>query len=121
MLSLVSVNFLPLVVSVLAWWTELRRNTGLKTSRTILFRSALTAVTLGSLLLVAFVLYLFTAHTGRQPHDFASHAFWVPSALLALLTLPFALFGKGASRLVAVGSSLSLIVMLYLVGLGTSY
>lgn len=114
-------NSIPLLACLLAWWTELGgRNLGARL-RIIGFRIGLSAATIGSVLLLIFSLYPVLTHTGMEAHDFASHAFWIPSAALGICSLPLSFLGFRLSRFIGIVSSISLLVMLYIVGLATSY
>jgi hypothetical protein len=121
MLLIVVVNLIPLAAVVIAWLLELRRSNVTGRLRRIAFRTGLGIASVGALLLLGFVLYSLTVHKGWEGHDFAAHAFWIPSAAAAIVSLPLSLFGRELPRLMGIGSSLSLLVLLYYAGLATSY
>ena len=121
MLLWIALNSIPLAACLLAWWTELQVRTLGARFRIIGFRTGLSATTIGSVLLLVFSLYPTLTHKGMEVHDFASRAFWIPSAALGICALPLSFLGFRFPRLVGIMSSVSLLVMLYVVGLATSY
>jgi hypothetical protein len=120
MFVVLSGNLIPILLAALAWWMAQREHPFPSRYRLIAFRFGLCAITISAILLCAFVVSSLLSD-GVNPHDFASHAFWIPSALLALIGIPFSLFGIGISRMLAAAVGVLNLALLYMAGLATSY
>ncbi|MGA8937931.1 MAG: hypothetical protein WB439_02085 [Acidobacteriaceae bacterium] len=112
---------IPLALSFAAWWTESRRRDSVGKVRSISFRVGLAAAVIGSIFLVVLSLDALLNHNGMVGDGFAARALWLPAAVLAVCALSLSFLGSKSPRVFGIISSLSLLVMLYLVGLATSY
>ena len=110
-------NSIPLVASLVAWLAERKEPRSASKVRSIGFRAGLGASTIGSILLLIFSLHAMLNHNGMVGDDPAARRLWVPSALLAVSAFVLSLLGSKLARLFGIVSSLSLLTMLYIVGL----
>jgi hypothetical protein len=114
-------NSIPLVASLIAWLAERKGPKSAVKVRSIGFHAGLGASTVGSIFLLIFSLHAMLNHNGMVGDDYAARRLWIPSAILAISAFVLSFLGSKLARLLGIASSLSLLTMLYLVGLATSY
>jgi hypothetical protein len=120
MLYVLAVNLIPAVLIASALFFHYTRPVALLKSKQVLFGCGLVSGTLGAILLISFLTINFVdpSHIGHV--NMWGGRVWIAAALMAIVSFPLSCMGKGAQRLLAVFSSLTLVVLLYVGGLATS-
>jgi hypothetical protein len=107
-----------LIVS--AWFCHYTRPVTLPKSRRILFGCGLVSSTLGAILLISFLMVSFAdpSHVGYV--NAWGGRLLITGFLTAIVSFSLTFTGRGAQRVLAASSSLTLVVLLYVGGLATS-
>jgi hypothetical protein len=115
-----AVNFIPLALIIGAWVRQYARPIALSKSRQILFIFGLITSTIGSAVLISFLIVNVTdpSHVGHV--NVWDGRLWISGFVTALAGLALAFTGKGIVRVLSALSSVALIVLLYIDGLATS-
>src|SRR5277367_5976810 len=120
MLYVWAINLIPAALIVSAWIFNYLRPASLPKSRRFLFGCGLAANTLGAILLIGFLTISFADPSYVGHVNVWSGRVFIASFLMAIASFALACTGKGAPRVLAVSSSLTLVVLLYVGGLATS-
>jgi hypothetical protein len=120
MLYVWAINLIPAALIVSAWILNYTRPASLPRSRRMLFGFGLTANTLGVILLIGFLTVSLA-----DPSYVGHVSVWggrllIASFLMAIVSFALTCTGNGTQRVLAVLSSLTLVVLLYVGGLATS-
>jgi hypothetical protein len=120
MLYVWAINLIPAALIASAWFFHYTRPVTLPKSRLILFGCGLASSTLGAILLISFLMVNFAdpSHVGHV--NVWGGRLWIAGSLAAILSFPLSCSGRGAQRVLALSSSLTIVVLLYVGGLATS-
>ena len=120
MLYFWAVNLIPLALIIGAWIRQYTRPMALSKRRQILFILGLITSTVGSVVLISFLMVNVAdpSHVGHV--NVWDGRLWISGFVAALTGLALALTGKGTVRMLSALSSVALIVLLYIDGLATS-
>jgi hypothetical protein len=120
MLYVWAINLIPAALIVSARIFNYIRPASLPRSRRVLFGCGLAANTLGAILLIGFLAVSFAdpSHVGHV--NVWGGRLLIASFLMAIVSFALTCTGKGAQRVLAVSSSLTLVVLLSVGGLATS-
>jgi hypothetical protein len=120
MLYVWAVNLIPAALIASAWFFHYARPVTLPKSGLILFGCGLASSTLGAILLISFLMVNFAepSHVGHV--NVGEGRRWIAGSVAAILRFPLSCTGRGAPRVLALSSSLTIVVLLYVGGLATS-
>ena len=120
MLYVWAINLIPAALIVFAWVFNYIRPTRLPRGRRILFGVGLAANTLAVILLIGFLTVNFADPSYVGHVNVWGGRLLIVSFLMAIVSFVLTCTGKGIQRVLAVSSSLTLVVLLYVGGLATS-
>jgi hypothetical protein len=115
MIVLLAVNAIPLLVVLMAWWTQ-RKDRAMPRWRRALFVAALCANTVSSIGLLGYVLGTFSGTLNIE----TSGRILLMMLPAALISAVLAAFGTRSSRWLLAGNGLLLTVLWVMVGMATS-
>ena len=120
MLYVWAINLIPAALIASTWSFHYTRPVALPKSRRVLFGCGLVSSTFGAKVLIGFLVVNFVdlSHLGHV--NVWGGRLWIAGAAMAIVSFPLSCTGKGAQRVLAVSSSLTLVVLLYVGGLATS-
>jgi hypothetical protein len=120
MLYVLAINLIPAALIASALFFHYTRPVAFPKSKRVLFGCGLVSGTFGAILLISFLMVSFVdpSHLGHV--NVWGGRLWIAGASMAIVSFPLSCTGKGAQRLLAVSSSLTLVVLLYVGGLATS-
>jgi hypothetical protein len=120
MLYVWAVNLVPAALIASAWFFNYARPLALPKSRLVLFGCGLASGTLGAILLISFLMVNFAdpSHVGHV--NVWGGRLWIAGSVAAILSFPLSCTGKGTQRVLALSSSLTIVVLLYIGALATS-
>jgi hypothetical protein len=120
MLYVWAINLIPAALIASAWFFHYVRPVTLPKARRISFGCGLASSTLGAILLISFLMVNFAdpSHVGHV--NVWGGRLWIAGSLAAILSFPLSCSGRGAQRVLALSSSLTIVVLLYVGGLATS-
>jgi hypothetical protein len=120
MLYVWAINLIPAALIASAWFFHYAGPVTLPKSRQILFGCGLASSTLGAILLISFLMVNFVdpSHVGHV-NEWGGRL-WIAGSVAAILSFPLSCTGRGAQRVLALSSSLTIVVLLYVGGLATS-
>jgi hypothetical protein len=120
MLYVWTINLIPPALIASAWFLHYAKPVSLPESRLILFGCGLASSILGAILLIGFLMVTFAdpSHVGHV--NVWGGRLWIAGSVAAILSFPLSCTGRGAQRVLALSSSLTIVVLLYVGGLATS-
>jgi hypothetical protein len=120
MLYVWAINLIPAALIASAWFFHYIRLVTLPKSRRILFGCGLATSTFGAILLISFLMVSFADPSYVGHVNVWGGRLLIAGFLMAIVSFSLTCTGKGAQRVLAVSSSLTLVVLLYVGGLATS-
>jgi len=115
-----AINLIPMALIGVALACQHTRPIALSKGRRVLFGCGLTTNTIGSALLISFLIVNFADPSQVGHVNIWDGRLLIAGFLTALVSLALAFSGKGIARALSVLSSTALIVLFYIDGLATS-
>jgi hypothetical protein len=120
MLYLWAINLIPVALIVSAWYCHYTRPVTLSKTRRVLFGYGLVSSAFGAILLISFLVVSFAdpSHVGHV--NVWGGRLLMTGFLVTIVSFFLTFAGRGAQRALAVSSSLTLLILLYIGGLASS-
>jgi hypothetical protein len=114
------INLIPMALLAIALFFHCTKPVALPKSKRALFGLGIVSGIFGAVLLIGFLTISFVdpSHVGYV--NVWGGRVWIAAASMAIVSFPLSCMGKGPQRLLAVFSSLTLVILLYVGGLATS-